>query len=187
MQRIIETARLSLRPPRDSDAAAIMALINDYDISKNLARVPFPYTLEDAQEFLRLVKKQQEKTRFSAICLKQQPEPLQGLISYEWNAEKQSAELGYWLAKPHWGQGLMSEAAIAMLAHAFEVAKIDTLTSCYFFANPASGKVLQRAGFAEVGTCMLFSKAQDRQVPVTNVKVTRTMWDGRKAAPVRNC
>jgi RimJ/RimL family protein N-acetyltransferase len=177
MQRIIETERLHLRPLQDSDAADIATLINDYDIAKNLSRVPHPYTLEDARTFLEFAASQTEKTRFSAICLKTAPDALQGVISYEWNAEKQSADFGYWLAKPLWGQGLMSEAAKAMVAHAFDVANVDTIMSCYHNDNPASGKVLSHAGFTEIGPCTEFSMARDCDVAVTNVQFTRAMWD----------
>jgi RimJ/RimL family protein N-acetyltransferase len=182
MDRVIETARLSLRPLRDSDVDAIATLIDDYEISKNLARVPFPYHRSDAEEFLSWVKSCTMKSRFSAICLKGELASFNGCISYEWNDEKQNAELGYWLVKPLWGRGLMSEAAVAMVNHAFEVAKVDTLVSCFFDSNPASGKVLMRAGFDVVGPCTHFSKAQNREVSVTNMKLTRDAWTMKKAA-----
>jgi RimJ/RimL family protein N-acetyltransferase len=183
MNRIIETERLLLRPLRDDDAEAIMALINDFDISKNLARVPYPYHRSDADEFLSWVKDCTLKSRFSAICLREKPQTLQGCISYEWHEGKQNAELGYWLSKPLWGKGLMSQAAIATVDHAFEVAGINTLASCYFDENPASGKVLQHAGFQMVGACTQFSKAQQRNVAVTNMELTRSTWRNKKAAP----
>lgn len=186
MQRIIETARLILRLPHDDDAAVIAELINDFEISKNLARVPYPYALSDAEEFLSWAKGADDKTRFSVITLKQQPSVLQGMISYEWNAEKQNAELGYWLVKPLWGQGLMSEAAQAMVSHAFAVAGVGDIVSCYFTENPASGKVLARAGLVEAGQCTQFSKAQGKDVPVVNMRLTRARWDGLQAAPTQS-
>jgi [ribosomal protein S5]-alanine N-acetyltransferase len=186
MQRIIETARLLLRIPQDDDAAAITALINDFEVSKNLARVPYPYALSDAEEFLGWAKDLNDKSRFSAITLKLQPSILNGMISYEWNSEKQNAELGYWLAKPLWRQGLMSEAAQAMVNHAFQVAGVDSIVSCYFIENPASGKVLARAGLVEVGHCTQFSKAQGKEVPVVNMQLTRTRWDGIHAVPTQS-
>ena len=177
MDRIIETGRLLLRPLRDDDAITIATLINDYEISKNLARVPFPYTLADAGEFLAWLKTCTMQSRFSAICLKDSGDSLQGIISYEWSEAKQNAELGYWLVKDHWGKGLMSEAARAMVNHAFGVAGVDVIVSCYFDENPASGKVLRNAGFKTVGACLQMSKAQGREVPVTNMRLTRERWD----------
>ncbi len=176
MDRIIETRRLRLRPLRNDDASAIAKLINDYEISKNLARVPFPYTIADADEFLGWVKNSTLKSRFSAICLAATRDQLMGAISYEWNEGKQNAELGYWLVKDFWGKGLMSEAARAMVNHAFTVANIDVLVSCYFDENPASGKVLLNAGFEAVGTCQQMSKAQAKEVPATSMRLTRERW-----------
>jgi len=176
LDRIIETPRLVLRPLDASDAEVITAKINDYEISGNLARVPFPYRLADAVEFLDLCGSRTENTRFSAICLKQTPAELQGCISYEWNAEKADAELGYWLVRPLWGRGLMTEATAAMVRHAFKVATVETLVSCYFDSNPVSGKVLYRAGFEAVASCTAFSRAQGKNVPVTNMRLTRERW-----------
>jgi RimJ/RimL family protein N-acetyltransferase len=180
MDRVIVTDRLSLRPFVRDDAPALASLINDYEISKNLARVPFPYSLADAEEFLDWSVSAVEKTRFSAICSRHQPDVMQGAISYEWNAEKANVELGYWLVKPLWGQGLMSEAARAMVHHAFTVAGIDLIVSCFFNENPASGRVLAKAGFEKAGGCMQMSKAQGHDVPVTNMQLSRARWLAQK-------
>jgi RimJ/RimL family protein N-acetyltransferase len=182
MNRVIQTQRLSLRPLRDSDAAPLAALINDYDIAKNLARVPHPYHRSDADAFLSWVKACTFKSRFSAICLKETPDTLQGCISYEWSEAKQNAELGYWLAKPLWGKGMVTEAAIATVTHAFDVSALDMLVSCYFDANPASGNILRKIGFESAGPCTAFSKAQNCDVPVTNMQLTRESWANKKAA-----
>ena len=178
MDRIIETARLRLRPLRDDDATVIAMLINDCEISKNLARVPFPYTVADAGEFLAWLKTCSVQSRFSAICLEDSNQPLQGIISYEWNESKQNAELGYWLVQDHWGKGLMSEAARAMVNHAFTVARVDVIVSCHFDENPASGKVLRNAGFEVVGACLQMSTAQGKEVPVTHMRLIRERWMG---------
>lgn len=173
MDRIIETRSLALRPLRGGDAAAIAHQINTQAITHNLARVPFPYGLADAEEFLSWALPQQEKTRFCAICLKEDPETLRGSISYEWLAEKDAAELGYWLAVPLWGQGLMSEAVAAMSAHAFAVAGIDLITASYFKENPASGAVLRKAGFEEAGPCTIYCRARDMEVEAVSMRLAR--------------
>jgi RimJ/RimL family protein N-acetyltransferase len=164
MDRIFETPRLLLRPLRESDAAAIAEQINTEAITDNLARVPFPYGLADAEEFLSWALPQQEKSRFSAICLKHDPETLRGVISYEWLEDQEHAELGYWLAVPLWGQGLMSEAIAPMVEHAFKVANIGLITANYFKENPASGTVLRKAGFEETGACRHYCRARDLEV-----------------------
>lgn len=173
MDRIIETRSLALRPLRGGDAAAIAHQINTQAITHNLARVPFPYGLADAEEFLSWALPQQEKTRFSAICLKDDPVTLRGSISYEWLADRDAAELGYWLAVPLWGRGLMSEAIAAMVEHAFEIADIGLITASYFKENPASGAVLRKAGFEAAGPCRIYCRARDIEVEAVSMRLAK--------------
>lgn len=173
MDRIIETKSLALRPLRSGDAPAIAHQINTEAITHNLARVPFPYGLADAEEFLSWALPQREKTRFSAICLKDDSQTLRGSISYEWLADKDAAELGYWLAVPLWGRGLMSEAVAAMSAHAFAVAGIALITASYFKENPASGAVLRKAGFEVAGPCRIYCRARGMEVEAVSMRLVR--------------
>jgi [ribosomal protein S5]-alanine N-acetyltransferase len=175
MDRTIFTDRLTLRVLRPSDAHDIADQINDRDIASKLARVPHPYTYADAVDFLSYAASMAQPTRLSAICLADAPDRLRGIISYE-ALETYTCEFGYWLAKPLWGQGLMTEAARAMVAHAFEVGRVEFLTAGYFESNPASGKVLSRAGFESVGQKTIQSRALGRDVPSHAMQLSRTRW-----------
>jgi RimJ/RimL family protein N-acetyltransferase len=179
---VIETERLRLRPLRIEDAQAIAEKIDNYEISKNLARVPYPYHLSDAEDFIEWALKLDQRSAFQVITLKQNPEELIGIISYDWMEDKQRAELGYWLIPQHWGKGLMTEATCAMVGLAFNVSGLDRLGSCYFNENPASGKVLTKAGFEFVDQCTQYSKARSCEVPVTTVQISRQAWLNKKAA-----
>jgi RimJ/RimL family protein N-acetyltransferase len=176
MSEVIETERLALRRLRDEDAAQIVSALDDFNICRNLARVPWPYHRDDALDFLSFVASCDQRSRFSAICIRQTPDDLMGIISYEWSEAKQNAELGYWLNTPHWGKGLMTEAARAMVRHAFVENQHPTLVSCFHNDNPVSGKILSRVGFEMVGACNHFSKAQGKEIPVTNMQLTRKHW-----------
>jgi RimJ/RimL family protein N-acetyltransferase len=182
MDKIVETTRLLLRPLKSSDARAIAEKIDTYAISKNLARVPYPYHLSDAEEFLDWALQLDHCSAFRVISLKSQPAELIGLISYDWMEEKQKAELGYWLIQEHWGKGLMTEASRAMVELAFTNSNLESLSSCYFNENPASGKVLAHAGFEIVSQSTQFSKARGEKVPVTTMQITRETWLNKKAA-----
>jgi RimJ/RimL family protein N-acetyltransferase len=171
MDRTIETQRLLLRPLRAGDAAAIAHQINTEKIAHNLARGPFPYGLADAEEFLSWALPQQEKARFSAICLKDDPETLRGCISYDGLSDMNSVELGYWLAVPLWGRGLMSEAVAAMTAHAFAVAGVDLIASSYFVENPASGAVLRKAGFEVIGPRKIYCLSRNIEVDAVSMQL----------------
>lgn len=182
MKRSTETERLLLRPLRPDDGPEIASKIDNFEISKNLARVPFPYHLSDAEDFLDWAASLDHRSAFRVIALKQQPGVLIGIISYDWNEDKNRAELGYWLEQEHWGRGLMTEAAQAMVKLAFTVSGLEGLSSCYFNENPASGKVLEHAGFVVTGVCSQFSKARGHEVDVTTVELTRENWLNKKAA-----
>lgn len=176
MDDVIKTERLVLRPLGESDIGAMVEALDDFAISRNLARVPYPYHRDDALDFLSFVSSCDGLSCFSAICKRQAPEVLLGIISYEWSEAKHNAELGYWLSKPHWGQGLMTEAAIAVVKHAFTENHHPELISCFHDDNPVSGRILSKVGFERVGTCYHFSKAQGTELPVTNMKLTRERW-----------
>lgn len=173
MDRIIETKSLLLRPLRGGDAAAIAQQINTETITRNLARVPFPYGLADAEEFLSWALPQQDGTRFSAICLKQDPATPRGSISYERLADGNTAELGYWLAEPLWGRGFMTEAVQATVAHAFTVAGLELVTACYFAENPASGAVLRKAGFEAGASTMVYCLSRDCEVEAITMQLVK--------------
>jgi [ribosomal protein S5]-alanine N-acetyltransferase len=175
MDRKIVTDRLILRVLRPSDAQDIADQIDDFDIASKLARVPHPYTPADAIDFLEYAEKLPQPTRLSAICLTDAPDRLRGIISYE-ALETKTCEFGYWLAKPLWGQGLMTEAAQATVAHAFEIGKVDLLKAGYFASNPASGKVLQRAGFESVGQKTIHSRARQQDVASHDMQLSRIRW-----------
>lgn len=182
MEKIIETSRLVLRPLKSTDGRAIATKIDNYEISKNLSRVPYPYHLSDAEEFLDWALQLDHRSAFRAISLKQETDVLIGVISYDWMEHKQRAELGYWLVEEHWGKGLMTEAVCAMVELAFTTSELENLAACYFNENPASGRVLSHAGFLVKGSCTQFSKSRSEDVPVTTAELTRENWRNKKAA-----
>ncbi len=173
---ILTTDRLTLRPLALSDAEAITTQIGNYAVSRNLARVPYPYALSDAHWFLDWIQTFDERSLFAAITEKPAPDRLIGAITFEYAAEHDNAELGYWLAQPYWNRGYMREAARAVVDHAFSTTKLNVLVSCFFNENPNSGKVLRGAGFEQNGLCMHYSKSQGVEVPVTEMRITRERW-----------
>ncbi len=176
----IITDRLVLRPPTGADVEAITTQINNFEICKNLAVVPYPYARSDAYSFLEWQAGFDEKSLCVAISEKHNTAHLIGVISYEYAAAKDNAALGYWLAQPYWNQGYMREAAQAVVDHAFAVTKLDVLVSCFHNDNPNSGKILRGVGFEESGPCMHFSKAQGIDVPATNMRLARERWHQTK-------
>lgn len=182
MSVILETQRLLLRRTEMDDAPTFVSELNNYNIVRNTARVPFPYHHDDALEFLQFADGMNERSCVAAVELKSHPGKLVGVVSYEWSGEKQDAELGYWFSERVWGQGIGTEAASAMVEHAFGVNGHQKIVACYHNDNPASGRILSKLGFVRSGACTSFSKAQGKDVAVTNMQLLRRNWHNKKAA-----
>jgi len=164
---VLRTPRLTLRPLREDDADAIVAGVGNYDVSKWLAVVPYPYGRKDALSFIdRIVR---EKRIVWGIC---DAEGLRGVIGIE-------AELGYWLSRPVWGRGYAFEAAVAACTHWFSKPGAGDMAAGFFFGNDRSETILTRLGFRETGTGMRDALALGQQVAATDMVLTRAEWNAR--------
>jgi RimJ/RimL family protein N-acetyltransferase len=148
--------------------------LNNFEISKNLSRVKFPYGLRDAEEFITFQRGCDARSKFSAITFKCAPDEILGLVAYEYSIEKDKTEFGYWLSECCWGQRIMTEAAHALLDYAFTKAEIAKLHSGYW--NPVSGHLLRNLGFKETHESMSFCLAQNKKVASTKLCLTNAEW-----------
>ena len=169
------TQRLLLRPFRVDDAHAVVQGLNNINVSRNLARVKFPYTVEDAQAFFNFQSTFDKRSVFCAIAFRAAPDELIGTISYDYQGEADPV-FGYWLRECCWHMGLMSEAAAALVQHAFTKGSLTALKSGFHNDNPHSGRILRRIGFVETHQDMSFSLAQNCEVPHTTLRLTREDW-----------
>ena len=177
---IIETARLRLRAPQLSDAERVAEFIGDFDVCKMLATVPYPYSLKDAHTWLGAHEARTCAGEIfnCAIDLK----GLQGVIGaigltgIQMIEGGKIAEFGYWLAKPFWGKGIMTEAGRALLKHAFERLDFAGLKSGHFKENFRSGNVLAKLGFRYAGEGLKYSLARKAETPHVDVVMTRAQW-----------
>jgi RimJ/RimL family protein N-acetyltransferase len=144
----LDTARLHLRRPVEQDAAAIISIAGDWEVARRLARVPHPYTDADVRFFLDHVVP--NEPTWAILC--RQTSRLIGMIGLAPATDGRSAELGYYIARDHWGRGVATEAALAITKVGVESFGFLRLTSGYQADNPASGRVLAKLGFTIVGT-----------------------------------
>ena len=101
---VLETARLVLRQPTLADVKAIAAIVGDKRVSINLRRVPHPYSLDDAADFVASTAAAGSDTVF----LVEHKDNAVGLVGLSW--EKDVPELGYCFGVDHWGKGFATEA-----------------------------------------------------------------------------
>lgn len=164
----LATERLILRRPDDRDVDAIVSVVGDWEVARRLARVPHPYGPADARFFLDHVVPAEWVW---AVTLRD-CDALLGAIGLTPEQGVDAAELGYWLSPTHWGNGITTEAARAVVAFGFENLGLPVLTSGYFEDNPASGGVLRKLGFVETGRVMRPCLAAGGEVPSVTMELT---------------
>jgi len=145
----LSTARLTLRPTTLGDAPRIAELANDYDVVKTTGGMPFPYRLADAEAYLAR-RRAADPAREALFAIDLHGEGLVGLLGFQPTGEL-APEVGYWLGKAYWGRGIASEALAAAVVWAGEAWRRRCLLACHHLDNPASGRVLARAGFLYTG------------------------------------
>jgi RimJ/RimL family protein N-acetyltransferase len=139
--------RLLLRPIWPEDAQALFAGIADEGVVRNLARAPWPYEEHHAREFVALPI---EPLNPRFLITRARDAALVGCIGIDQTDAPGVIELGYWIARAHWGQGYATEAGSAVLGIARALGHDDVRAS-HFLDNPASGRVLRKLGFEPTG------------------------------------
>jgi len=177
---ILPSERLLLRPPEIADIPRLIMLIGDFDVSKNLGRVPHPYTQADARVYLeRSARNRAEGTGFNfAITRKWDGAYIGGCGLH---LDHGVFEIGYWLGKPYWGKGYATEAARRLAGFAFHDLKAERLEAGWFHDNPASGHVLEKLGARANGTAPRDCLARGHAVYCHQMVLMRENF-GRKRA-----
>lgn len=140
-----ETKRLILRPWREDDAQELYKYACDPDVGP-AAGWPVHTSVENSREIIRTVLSAPETY---AVCLKEDGKAI-GSIGLHRNdlAEREDEyELGYWLGKPFWGQGLIPEASREILRHAFDDLGMNRIWCGYYDGNVKSRRVQEKLGF----------------------------------------
>ena len=142
---ILETERLILRPWCDDDAPDLYIYASDPDIGPPAGWPPHT-SVENSLEIIRTVLSAPETY---AVCLKESGKPI-GSIGFHRNdlaEDDDEYELGYWIGKKFWGQGLIPEASRELLRHAFNDLNMQTIWCGYYDDNVKSRRVQDKLGF----------------------------------------
>ncbi len=177
----LETPRLQLRPPEDRDAPSITALVGEWDVAKNLSRVPYPYARAHADDYLaRQPESRAKGTDFNFAIVRKAGEMFMGVVGL--HLRERGFEIGYWLGRPYWAQGYATEAARKVCAFAFHHLEAGKLEAGYFHDNPASGRVLKKIGFVPDGAVQLDCLARGHQVYCHRLVLNREDFAQKKVA-----
>jgi RimJ/RimL family protein N-acetyltransferase len=173
---VLETERLVLRAPRLGDVKAVAALANDRRIAENTARLPHPYRLGDAEDFLAAANRGNDTTfvvtlRSGAVI---------GAVGLS-QLDRHPPEIGYWLGIKYWGKGYATEAARAMIDHAFSDRDCEAIQAAARVTNPASRRVLEKCGFQWTGAGLLRVRAISSSAPIDRFRLDRGLWASLKS------
>jgi RimJ/RimL family protein N-acetyltransferase len=148
MAPLLKTERLTLRPVQLDDAPRIAAFTREPDIARMVSVMPDPQPLIAAEGFILISMARLALGRDYVFAIDLPGVGLVGVIGA--HPKPGRVEIGYWVGKPHWGRGFATEAARATADFA---ASLDAgpVTARHFADNPASGRVLQKAGFVYTG------------------------------------
>ena len=162
---VVETRRLVLRAPRLQDAPRLAALANDIDVARMTLRMPHPYALADAEGFINSIQGQDPRRGATFLIEHEDLGPV-GVIGLFEDADP-APETGYWIGRPFWGRGFATEALDGALVWAGRHWKRRALVAGHFTDNPASGRVLEKAGFLYTGEVrQSFSRAREARTDI---------------------
>jgi RimJ/RimL family protein N-acetyltransferase len=151
------TARLLLRPEAPGDEAALVAGLGDREVQRWLETVPHPYTLEHARDWIARSARERDAGFMQGFAITlADGGALVGGIAFTPARLEPTAELGYWIARPHWGRGYGGEALARVVRHATEecAPRFERLRARVAPDNVASRRMLARLGFVERGSAV---------------------------------
>ena len=183
---MLQTERLLLRPWQESDAESLYAYAKDSDIGP-IAGWPAHTSVEESRSVIKHVFSEPEAY---AVCLKGDGKPI-GAIELKLNGHTDmtdrddECELGYWLGKPFWGQGIMPEAVRELIRHGFEDLNMRAIWCGYYEGNGKSKRVQEKCGFT------YFRTTEGLDVPLMGEKrtghtsvLTREAWLKQRKATI---
>jgi RimJ/RimL family protein N-acetyltransferase len=147
-RRIAVNERIHLSVIRPSDKGAFVEWLNEKEIFECTLRIPFPYTEDDAERFVGVVAEATARYGHPVqFAIREANEALIGACGFEGLVYGHRAEIGYWLAKPYWGRGIMTDVVHAMCDFGFAEWNLVRITAHVFDFNVASARVLEKNGF----------------------------------------
>jgi RimJ/RimL family protein N-acetyltransferase len=165
-----------LRAPRRGDVKAVAGLANDRRIAENTARIPHPYRVDDAKEWIAASNTRAGETTFAVTLI---DGTLIGACGFDLR-EDPVPEIGYWLGAPYWGNGYATEAVRAVIDYAFGDCDHEALQAGARVTNPASRRVLEKCGFQWTGVGLCRIRALKSSAPIDRFRLDRGLWSSLK-------
>ena len=154
----IHTDRLILRKAiSKQDKISLVSQIGDWEVVKWLANVPYPYTYNDCEDYFLISDSNQYALNIFW------DNKLIGGVSLTLDGDNYY-DLGYWIGKDYWGKGYATESSKKLLEYVLDKLDLPKIKSGYFVGNSASGNVLKKLGFKEVGVEKRYSVSNKKEM-----------------------
>ena len=154
----IHTDRLILRKAiSEQEKISLVSQIGDWEVVKWLANAPYPYTDDDLEDYLLISDSNQFDLN---IFMGKQ---LIGRVGLTLDGDNYY-DLGYWIGKDYWGKGYATESSKKLLEYVLDKLDLPKIKSGYFVGNFASGNVLKKLGFKEVGVEKRYSDSNKKEM-----------------------
>jgi len=177
----LDTARLRLRRLVESDADEVTRLLDDWEVVRSTSNIPFPYSHSVAESFIAQVVAETTQCRAVVFAIEERLSGhLIGCVGASLTAD--TAEIGYWLGRGHWGKGYGAEAVRRTLRVLFQNFHLEMVWASALPENRASRHLLEKVGFA-------YDRQQRMDLPARGVSadldilvLDRETWEAQRAA-----
>jgi RimJ/RimL family protein N-acetyltransferase len=130
----------------------VQRLAGDARVADTTLNIPHPYDDGMAESWIGSHEAAFAERKTVVFAITEAGGPLVGAIGLTLELEHRRAELGYWIGAPYWGRGYATEAAAAVIGYGFRAWGLQRIDAHHFVRNPASGRVLEKAGMTREGT-----------------------------------
>jgi len=151
VQPILRTPRLLLRPFTPSDAPTVQQLAGAAAVAATTLAIPHPYREGLAQAWIATHQPAYARRENVVFAITEQNGNLVGALNLRLELEHSRGELGYWIGEPFWGRGYATEAVCAVIDYGFLTLGLNRIEARHLSRNPASGRVMQKAGMRHEG------------------------------------
>ena len=164
----IQTERLNLKKIEQKDLNQLIKNLNNWNIVKWLVNVPYPYTINDAKNWM-------DKTIKEELTLNiYLNNSLIGGITIDSRSEDNKNVLGYWLVEDHWGKGYVSECSKSLISYFFSNYSEKKIIASHIIDNEKSKKILIGLGFKKINTSNVFSLSRNENVKDINYELIKS-------------
>lgn len=170
---------MTLRPFHHDDSQQVQEICSERDIAAFTRTIPHPYPPGAAAKWIGVLEDGWRTGKAAVYAMTDRKTgQVVGAVGLTIDAENESAELGYWVAKPMWGRGYATEGARAIVDFGFRHLGLNRIFAHHMLKNPASGRVMQKIGMRKEGVLREHVKKWGRFEDIAVYGVLSRDWIG---------